>query len=315
MLNRRHLRIKVLQNIYAFIQSHNDDILRAEKELFNQLERFQDLYLYFLLVFEELASIEEKRLEALKGKRFATDEELNPNLKFIENDVFSLLRDNVSLRSSSEARKINWIGAEEQVMLSKVIAEIRELECYTLYMISEDNSYEADRDFAIEVFKEGIVNSHFIYDYLEEKNIQWADDIDLAASMVIKTIKSFEPEQENEILSLYKDEEDEKDFVKKLFRGTIQQQDENNQLIETLTANWEVDRLALMDVLLMNMALTEAKVFSTIPLRVTLNEYIDISKFYSTPKSNKFINGILDKAFGKLEKEGVIVKTGRGLMK
>lgn len=314
MLNRRHLRIKVLQNIYAYLQSHNNDLLRAEKDIFNQIDRFMDLYLYFLLSFDDLVELEIRRLESNKEKRFATEEEINPNLKFVQNQLFALLKENRSLKQSAEEHKISWIGDEEQVMMTKVLGEIRELEAYTLYLHGEDNSFEVDRDFAISLFKEGIANSSFVYDYFEEKNIFWLEDIDLAASMVIKTLKSFEQGQTNPILSLYKDEADEKDFVKRLFRNSIQQLDENKKLIESLISNWEVDRLALMDILLMNMAIVEAKTFNTIPLRVTLNEYIEISKFYSTPKSNRFINGVLDKAFGKLKEEGIISKSGRGLM-
>lgn len=313
MLNRRHLRIKVLQYVYAYIQAHNDDMIRSEKDLFIQIERFQDLYLYFLLIFSELTNIEQQRLDAAREKRFATDEELNPNLRFVQNQVFTMLGENLSLKQASDERKINWIGAEEQVMLGKVLTDIRELECYTLYMNSTISSFELDQSFAVDLLKEGVVNSSYIYDFFEEKNIFWLEDIDLAASMAIKTIKALSEEQQMEILPLYKDEEDEKDFIKRLFRNSVQQLDENKVLIESLIDNWEVDRLALIDVLLMNMAIVEAKTFSSIPLRVTLNEYIDISKFFSTPKSNKFINGVLDKAFDKLQKEGEIVKIGRGL--
>ncbi|MCC5924701.1 MAG: transcription antitermination protein NusB, partial [Crocinitomicaceae bacterium] len=165
-------------------------------------------------------------------------------------------------------------------------------------------------------FKTEIANFEPLYDYFEEKSVHWLDDIDLACAMVIKTIKTFSEDEDarNAILPLYKEDDDEKEFIQQLFRKTIQMDVDNVQLIDELTANWEIDRIAKMDIILMKMALTEMKVFSNIPVKVTLNEYIEISKFYSTPKSNIFINGVLDKAIERLKSENKIVKVGRGLM-
>lgn len=314
MLNRRHLRIKVLQALYAYFQSNEDNYRRTENELMENIERIYDLYLFLLLTFGELKEIESRRLEELKTKIRPTPEDLNPNLKFVENKVFQLLESNGDLRRASEERKINWLGDDHQEMFRKIMTQIREGETYFAFMSQDENSFESDLEFACALFKVEIANSTLIYNFFEEKSIHWLDDIDLACSMVLKTIKGFSMEGRNEILPLYKDPEDEKEFVRILLRKTIDKDSENLALIDDLTKNWELDRIAKMDILLMKMAITELQEFSNIPKKVTLNEYIEISKYYSTPKSNGFINGILDKAVDRLEKENKISKIGRGLM-
>lgn len=314
MLNRRHLRIKVLQALYAYFQSDEDNFRRTENEMLNAIERIYDLYLYLMLTFEELANIEERRLDELKSKIRPTEADLNPNRKFIENSVFKMLIENKSLRRAAEENKVNWIGDENQEMFRKVMGHIRESENYFAYMNNQDLGFDSDLEFTMALFKSEIANSELIYHFFEEKSIQWMDDIDLACAMVLKTLKSVQAEETIEILPLHKDEKDEKDFVRILLRQTIDRDQENLKLIDDLTKNWDLDRIAKMDIIIMKMAITELQEFNSIPKKVTLNEYIEISKFYSTPKSNAFINGILDKAIDRLEKENKIQKIGRGLM-
>lgn len=313
MLNRRHLRIKVLQALYAFFQSKEDNFAKSEKELMGSVERIYDLYLYLLLSFSELRTIAEHRIEENKKKILPKDEDLNPNLKFAENQLIKSLEECVELRSQSETLKVNWIGDDHQEMFKKILIQVRESETFFEYMNNGEAGYEEDKAFSIALFKAEIANSEILYNFLEEKSIHWIDDIDLACTMVIKTLKSFQPDQLNQILPLYKDEADEKEFINLLFRKTIVFDKETEALIDELTKNWELDRIAKMDIILMKMAITEFQVCSNIPTKVTLNEYIEISKFYSTPKSNGFINGVLDKAIVRLEKEGKINKVGRGL--
>ncbi len=314
MLNRRHLRIKVLQALYAYFQSDEDNFRRTENEMFNAIDRIYDLYLYLMLTFEELTSIEERRLDELKTKIRPSEADLNPNRKFVENSVFNMLIENKSLRRAAEENKVNWIGDENQEMFRKIMGQIRESENYFAYMNNLETGFEADLEFAMALFKTEIANSELIYHFFEEKSIQWMDDIDLACSMVLKTLKGFQVDEVNEIMPLHKDEEDEKEFVRILLRKTIDRDQENLKLIDELTKNWDLDRIAKMDIIIMKMAITELQEFNSIPKKVTLNEYIEISKFYSTPKSNAFINGILDKAIDRLEKENKIQKIGRGLM-
>ncbi|MGY8927016.1 MAG: transcription antitermination protein NusB [Flavobacteriales bacterium] len=315
MLNRRHLRIKVLQALYSYYQSNDDNFNNLKKETLSGLEKIYDLYVYLLLTFSELKSVSEYRISENKKKIRPSDEELDPNFKFVKSKVIELLENNVNLRTASENRKVNWVGDESQEMFRKMLIHIRESEVFDLYMNNGEAGFEEDKAFAIGLFKTEIANFPALYNFFEEKSIHWLDDIDLACAMVIKTIKAFEEGGNCDILSLYKDKEDEIYFVNQLLQKTIVMDKESEEMIDELTSNWELDRIAKMDVILMKMAITELQVFSNIPTKVTLNEYIEISKFYSTPKSNGFINGVLDKAIGRLDKEGKINKAGRGLQK
>lgn len=315
MLNRRHLRVKVLQYLYAFYQTNDGEYGKAEKELLDSVERIYDLYLYLLLTFGEFQHLGVRRIDENKKKRIPKEEDLNPNMKFVENKVIDILNNQVELRAASERSLVNWIGDEEQEVLRKAFLVMRESEVFFQYMNNGESSFEDDKNFALDLFRAEIANSELIYEYFEEKSIHWIDDIDLACSMVLKTIKAFEEGEDCSIMPLYKDEEDEVNFIKTLFRRTIALDKENEKLIDEYTKNWELDRIAKMDVLLMKMAVTELREFNNIPTKVTLNEYIEISKFYSTPKSNGFINGVLDKIIVKLESDGLIKKAGRGLMK
>lgn len=314
MLNRRHLRIKVLQALYAFFQSEEENYGKIEKELLTSIDRIFDLYLYLLLSFSELKTIAEHRLEENKKKIMPTDEDLNPNRKFVDNKIIEILENMPELRKASEGRKVNWIGDEHQEMFRKMFLHIRESEVFDAHMNNGVEGFEEDKAFAVELFKTEIANFPLLYNFFEERDIHWLDDIDLACSMVIKTVKHFEEGDGNHIMDLFKDEEDELEFVKTLLRKTVTLDKENEKMIDDLTQNWELDRIAKMDVILMKMAITEFQVFNSIPTKVTLNEYIEISKFYSTPKSNGFINGILDKVIARLTTEGKIKKVGRGLI-
>ncbi|MBI2259603.1 MAG: transcription antitermination protein NusB [Flavobacteriia bacterium] len=315
MLNRRHLRIKILQSLYAYFQSNEENYAIAEKRLFDHIEKIYDLYLYLLLSFGEIKKIAEQKLEENKGKLRPSKEDLNPNRTFIDNSFLTALQESEKLKKIANTNKVSWVGVENHEMFKKIFSQIQENESYLFYMEKESHTIDEELHFIIQTFKEDIANSPYIFHFFEEKSIHWMDDIDLACSMVIKTIKSIDEKGKWDILPLYKDEEDEKAFVKILFRNCILLNSENELIIDELTMHWELDRIAKMDVILMKMAITELIQFPEIPINVSLNEYIEISKFYSTPKSNAFINGILDKAIDKLKKEGKIKKIGKGLLK
>jgi len=313
MLNRRHLRIKVLQALYAYYQSDKESVSKTEKELNLAVDRIYDLYLYLMLSIVELKSSAEKRIEDNKAKKRATEEDLNPKMKFVNNELIASLEKSPELRRASEERKVNWIGDEHQEMFRKMLNAVTESETYFEHMNNGQEGYDADKAFILDLFKIEIANFSLLYDFFEEKSIHWIDDIDLSCAMVLKTVKAFEKSEVISIMDLFKDPADEQTFIRELFRQTITLDKENETLIDELTKNWELDRIAKMDVILMKMAITEFQIFETIPTKVTLNEYIEISKFYSTPKSNGFINGVLDRAIDRLNKEGKIVKVGRGL--
>lgn len=314
MLNRRQLRIKVLQALYAFFQSGEEHFEKSEKELLQAVERIYDLYIYLLLTFNEVRRIAEHRIEENRKKIRPKREDLEPNLKFVDNQLILSIAQNNELRTISQNRKVNWVGDEHQEMFRKMFLQIKDSETYISHMNSSESGFEADKQFALDLFKTDIANSTLLYNFFEEKSIHWLDDIDLACSMVLKTIKVAEEGKELSILPLYKKDDDEKEFILTLLRKTVSMNSLNEVIIDELTENWELDRIAKMDVILLKMAITELQLFSNIPTKVTLNEYIEIAKFYSTPKSNSFINGILDKAIVRLKKENKIIKTGRGLI-
>jgi N utilization substance protein B len=294
--------------LYAYFQSNENDFRVIEKELMNSIERIYDIYLYLLLSFEELKDVEEQKIAESKLKSRSTND------RFIQNKVIALITENAELREASEKNKVNWIGDEHREMFKKIMQQIRESELFFNYMQSETNTFEEDKNFIIALFKIEIANSPLIYNFFEEKSIHWLDDIDLACGIALKTIKQTTEDASITIHPLFKDPEDEIPFVKILLRKTIANDQENVLLIDDLTKNWELDRIAKMDIILMKMAITELQEFNNIPKKVTLNEYIEISKFYSTPKSSGFINGILDKAIDRLDKENKIQKIGRGLI-
>ena len=314
MLNRRHLRIKVLQILYAFFQSKEIDVVKAQNELLLSVERMYDLYLYLLLTIPELKLAAETNNENRKNKLRPNESDLLPNLKWVENSLVLKIEESKDLNKVSSARKVNWLGAENQEIFRKMFLQVKDSETYFEFMENGLKDFEEDKKFALALFKNEIINSEFLHNYIEDKSIYWLDDIDLCCSMALKTLKTAAPDKEISILSLYKEDDDEKEFILNLCRNTIEMDLENEKLIETLAVNWEVDRIAKMDVLLLKMALVELQTCSSIPTKVTMNEYIEISKFYSTPKSNLFINGILDKAISQLTKEKKIKKSGRGLV-
>ncbi|MEM9051523.1 MAG: transcription antitermination factor NusB [Bacteroidota bacterium] len=314
MLNRRHIRIKILHMLYAMSHSGGKAIAKTEKELFLSIEKMYEMYLYCMSVMTYIRDVADQKIEDNKKKRLPTEEDLNPNTRFVDNRFLKQLDANKSLKSASEKKKVSWTGEGE--LIRKFYRTLLETEEYKGYMTNTEDSYSNDREVAIRFFKRHLINQDAFQSFFDEKSIFWADDLDIVASMTIKTFKSFDEDSDEfvPILSLWKDPEDEIEFAKNLFRKTLAQSSEHDKLIKEHTENWELERIALMDMLLMRMALSEAREFTQIPLKVTLNEYIEISKYYSTPKSSTFINGVLDKLFDQLKNTGEIKKVGRGLI-
>jgi transcription antitermination protein NusB len=314
VLNRRHLRIKIFHALYAYFQHSKDSLDKGEKELFFSISKMYEMYLYLLLVYIEIAHHSELKIEDKKRKQLPTHEDLNPNMRFVENPYVKLLATNEQLFRAIEKEKLSW--ADQPDLIKKLFKEITESVEYQNYMSAESVTDEEHLQVLVSLFKKYIINFEPLQQYFEDKSIFWVDDLDLASSMVIKTLKSFDLKKgsSQEILGLYKDAEDEVNFVKTLFRKVVMQSEENEAFIHEKAENWDMERIAMIDMILMKMAVTEAREFSQIPIKVTLNEYIEIAKFYSTPRSNIFINGILDKLFAELKEKGLIRKIGRGLI-
>tara|TARA_B100001027_G_scaffold140942_1_gene98025 strand:+ start:1104 stop:2045 length:942 start_codon:yes stop_codon:yes gene_type:complete len=312
MLNRRHIRIKVLQAFYAFFQSNNEDVLKGEKELFHSIEKIYDLYVFILMLFPSLKRQALIQIEEAKRSEYLRQDVHILKTGFIDNQLVDLIEQSKVLKKISKDRKINWEGDVENDLTKKIFKEVYQTDNYKNLLQSESPSFSDDKDTLVQLYKKEICNLEKLQHFFDEKSIYWQDDLDHVSSMILKTLKSISEDQELEILPLWK--EDEYEFTQNLFRKAVLQKEENDAVLQTYSKNWEKERLATMDSLLMNLAMTEALEFSSIPIKVTLNEYIEISKFYSTPKSNSFINGILDRIFEDYKKDGKLIKRGRGLI-
>ena len=319
MLTRRQFRIKVLQAVYAFHQGEGERIDVAERQLLKSIERIHELYIYQLSLLVDLMEFFKTRLEESKSKYLPSEEDLHPNTRFIDNLFMNQLVSNIHLNKYVKQFKISW--ADDNEMIRKFYQTIRESAFYKNYMLAPECGYKDDKDVFLHIFNDIIVESPVLQSLYEEKSIYWIDDLELANFMVNKTIKGYRASWDNfaELPYVYKskderDPEGDREFVLRLFRKTILNNTELEKMVDEKAHNWDVERIAIIDILLLKMALAELLEFPAIPVKVTLNEYIELAKVYSTPKSNVFINGILDKLIFELKESGRIVKTGRGLM-
>jgi N utilization substance protein B len=242
-----------------------------------------------------------------------TREDLNPNTKFVENLIIQQLRVNKQLNQYLNTTRLSWVNTPE--LIKKLHNRIRMTPYFKEYMEHPERNFEQDKKLIIEIYSSEIINTESIYQTLEEQSIYWNDEVEFVISMITKTIKDFkEDENENaQLMPLFKNEDD-REFARDLFRKSVMHKEEYMKLIESYTENWDVERIAFLDMLILIMAITEAIAFPSIPTRVTINEYLEIAKFYSTEKSSVFINGLLDKIFKYLKDNQKIVKTGRGLI-
>jgi N utilization substance protein B len=319
MLGRRHYRIKILQALYAYFQGGEPRIEVAEKNLLQSLEKVYELYFLQISFLLELIHFYRFRTEESKTKFYPTPEEVNPSYKLSENRLIMMLQENRDLAGRISRYHISW--TEEQEMVRKAYQKLRASKDLADYLASGESSFREDRDFLEKLFRKFVARSPELQFYCEERNIFWEDDFEVAAVFVLKTVKMI-PETfgvEDSLTALFsKDEDgdaaDDRKFITDLFRKTIRKTEDWDKLIDERTRNWELERIALTDILLIKMALTELTAFSQIPVKVTMNEYIEISKQFSSQKSKLFINGILDKLVSDLTAEKKIKKTGRGLM-
>ena len=307
MINRVLIRLKIVQIVYAFYQNGGKNLDTAEKELFFSLSKAYDMYNYLLLLMVEITKQAERKQSAAKSKLLPTAEELYPNTKFVDNRFIAQLEMNKQLLEFSETQKKTWENESEFV--KSLCEKIMDTDIYKEYMASEASSYEEDRELWRKVYKRMIFNNDELDQVLEDQSLYWNDDKEIVDTFVLKTIKRFEEQNgaNQELLPEFKDEEDQ-DFARRLFRRTILNADYYRHLISENTRNWDLDRVAFMDVIIMQIALAEILSFPNIPVSVSLNEYLEIAKLYSTPKSGSFINGTLDGIVNQLKKENKLTK-------
>lgn len=307
MINRVLIRLKIVQIVYAYYQNGGKNLDTAEKELFFSLSKAYDLYNYLLLLMVEVTKQANKRLNAAKNKLVPTKEELFPNTKFVENRFIAQLEVNKQQLEFSNNQKKTW--ENEADFVKTLCDKILESDIYKEYMASETSSYEEDRELWRKLYKNIIFNNIELDQVLEDQSLYWNDDKEIVDTFVLKTIKRFDEKNgaKQELLPEFKDEEDQ-DFARRLFRRTILNADYYRHLISENTKNWDLDRVAFMDVVIMQIALAEILSFPNIPVSVSLNEYVEIAKLYSTPKSGGFINGTLDGIVNSLKKENKLTK-------
>ena len=303
-----------MQSIYAMHQNGSDNLEGQEKFLFYSIDAIQDLYLIMLTSLIEMAKKEKVFLHLSSQKHLATLEERNPNNKFINNAIFQLLEDNNSLSIALENRKItNWNIHDDYINL--LLTSLKESKLYEKYMSTNGSTFEEDKQFVIDLFSEIIVPNEKLYEYLEDDKLTWIDDIPVVNTHIVKQLKAIKSAEDDSfrVPKLFKDADD-KDFAKDLFRKTVLNENELAKEFDSKTPNWDMDRIAEIDTIILKMAICELLKFPSIPVKVTLNEYLELAKEYSTPKSSIFINGILDNLVKEFEKDKRLTKSGRGLL-
>jgi N utilization substance protein B len=303
-----------MQTLYAFKGGESDDFSKDQKFLIFSIDNMYNLYLLLLSLLLEVHKRAEADIKKKQKKHLATKEDKDPNRKFINNELLALLQGNFQLKNQLEIHGItNWQLDSEYVDI--IFKAITSSEIYKDYMKTRVSDFKEDKDFIVDVFKEIIAPNDKLYDYLEDKNLTWLDDLPTVNTTILKLLRKAKASVTDDYFTpkLYKDADD-KQYAIDLFKKTLLNRTAINKEIEQKTQNWDTDRIALVDHVLLQMAICELKNFPSIPVKVTLNEYLEIAKEYSTPKSSIFINGILDKLVKEYEDAGTLKKIGRGLL-
>lgn len=314
MLNRRHLRVKVLQALYAYHQSEDKDVRQHEKNLLQNIDRVFEMYIWMLSLIDEVIQYAANDAAERANKHLPTAEDLNPNLKILENRFITSLHANKEYQAAIKKYKISWDFDPE---LSKSLFIIlKNSDDYKAYLEKTDDTLQTDKDIIKYIFKKVILKSSLAEQFFEDKFIFWPVDKEVLQALIAKTFKNFSNDDPklNKLAEVTGNWVEDRDFVVNLFEQAIRHDAEYQEMIGTKTQNWEPERIAMMDTLLMKMAITEFINFASVPVKVTINEYLEIAKEFSTPKSNSFINGILDKLLYELKEQNRIRKTGRGLI-
>ena len=307
MINRIIIRMKVLQIVYAYYQKKSKELSSAENELLFSLQKSYDLYHYLLILTLLLTDAEQKRQDLQKNKFLATDEELNPNLRFVNNRFAEQLRNNAALQKFMNEKGTLW-SDEDSHLVRNLLNKIIKSDIYQEYLTSAD-TYDSDKEFWRKVFKNIIFEDDELLELLEDKSIYWNDDIGVVGTFVLKTIKRFESlnGSKQELLPMFRDDEDRYFAIHLLHRSILEGTDSNERINKQIQ-NWDIERIAVIDLYIMQIALAEVRNFPSIPVNVTYNEYIDLARYYSTPKSSHFINGILEAIVNDLKSEKLLFK-------
>lgn len=307
MINRVLIRIRVVQILFSAYQSETRDLKKAETELLFSLQKSYDLYFYLLSLIVDLTDAYSQRVDARRAKLLPTQEDISPNVRLLENRFSNQLRVNIQLNEYLQERPFDW--SEHDAFIRALLDQILASDVYKEYSTSNDSSYDLDREFWRKVFKQMICANEELCSILEDESLFWNDDVEIIESFVLKTIKRFEEGNgaAQSLLPMFKDESD-REYAVKLLHEAMLNVKEYREIIDKYTTNWESERIAMMDMIIMQIAIAEIVAFPSIPISVTLNEYIDIAKSYSTAKSASFINGVLDAIVKELKEKKRIFK-------
>lgn len=311
MISRRLLRIKILQILYAHFNAEGSALSKSEKELAFSIKKAYDLYFYLLLLIISVKRYAESRIDLAKQKKLPTYEDLHPNTRFIDNEVIKQINENPAFCRYLNEQKMSWTNYPE--LIKNLYQKLTQSSYYQAYMELPAISYADDKQLVIDFYTNELEEYEMFYGIMEEQSIFWNDDIEFVINMVVKTIKEMKHNKVSNLLPLYKSEDD-RDFAHQLLRASILHHDEYRKIIEAYVDNWDIERVAFIDNLIMQMAINELIEFPSIPVKVTFDEYLELAKYYSTPKSSIFINGLLDKISADLTQQGKITKMGRGLI-
>jgi N utilization substance protein B len=309
MLSRRHIRVKVMQSLYAYFSKKENNMPAAEKSMLKHIKEVVELNLVILSLLVELVKYADNFFEDGKNKHLPTAADLNPNRRFVENKVIALIREDQELMDKITKVSGIWLKNDHNV-IRKLFKQLLESDLYRNYIANDNSTIEVDQRFFVNALNDHILNNELVHHIFEERSIYWIDDLPFVATIIMGNIKS---ESKMNPKSIFKDVSDKK-FALQLFRNTINNNKDYESIIVKYAKNWELNRIAIMDQLFLKMAFAEILTMEQLPVKVSMNEYIEISKYYSTAKSKLFVNGLLDNAVKNFQKEGKIKKVGRGLL-
>ena len=303
--------MKVAKSLYAHLKSGSDNLKASEKNLVESIDKAYDLYFQMMSFVVEVAKYAESRIEWAKQKKLPTYEDLNPNRRFVDNAVIQLIANSDSINDVLAARRLSWVTAPDAA--KEVYGRLVEADFYKRYMSAPIVTFTDDRKF-VEEFYAWLEQDEALADIVNEMSLLWADDYGFALYLAIRTVQHLKRSHtEVKVLPKFKSDDD-LEFAKTLFIKSLVNYDNNQEIVDKYSKNWDVERVVFMDSLIISIAIVELKYFESIPVKVTLDEWIDIAKYYSSPTSSNFVNGVLDKIVADFTADGIINKSGRGLL-
>jgi N utilization substance protein B len=314
MLNRRHLRIKALQNVFAWHMTEKRDTVSSAKTLMQSIDAVYEMYIRMLSLIVDVTEYTEIDAIERSNKHLPTAEDLSPNKKLLHNKFASILKKNPEYTAAVNKYQVNWHADPD--LVKSIFNKLKDTKEYETYLAEKEETLESSKEIIKYIFRKILLKNLTVIQAFEDRFINWSVDREVMQGMIAKTLKNFVSEDpfDNKLTPISADWDEDSKFVKDLFVFTLKNDSAYQELIADRTKNWESERIALMDTILMKMAICELMNFPSIPVKVTINEYLELSKDYSTPKSNSFINGILDKILNDLKRTNSIKKIGRGLI-